>query len=311
MERNAPLVSIGLPVYNSERYLAQTIESVINQSYRNIELIIVDDCSTDGSAAVARRYSEFADNIHFFENSANMGLVRNFRRTFRLSRGELFCWVGDHDTHEPAYIERLVEVLLEQPSVKVAYAFTRRMDDEGRVVRVDNYKFDTIQKSCIGRLFATAWNGKYFGNMIYGVFRREALEKAGVHRMVLLPDVLVFQEIAIDGEVAQVDEALWSRRFVGSGGVQRQRRTLFGGTPPRVQRPIAIAHIMMILRFRIFGRNGQSIGERIRCALLLFFIPLRQVRWRSQRVAKKLRYIRKNWRTMLLSRLDLSGGRLD
>lgn len=300
MERDGPLVSIGLPVFNSETYLARTIESVLSQSYPNTELIIVDDCSTDRSAEIARRYSENTQRIHFFENSTNMGLVRNFQKTFRLSKGELFCWIGDHDVHEPEYVERLVEVLQHQPDAKVAYAFTRRIDDNGRLVRVDRYRFSTVERSCTGRMFATAWNGKYFGNMIYGIFRREALEKAGVHRLVLQPDILVFHEIAADGGIAQVEEPLWSRRFVRSGGIERQRKTLFGSTRPRLQRPVALAHVLMILRFRVFGRSEQSTSDRARCALLVFFIPLRQMRWHSQQLAKRLKYFRKNWRTLLL-----------
>ena len=76
------LISIVLPVYNGEKYLRESIDSVLNQTYRNWELIIVDDCSTDSSAKIAKEYTNKDKRIYYYRNENNLRLPRNLNKGF-------------------------------------------------------------------------------------------------------------------------------------------------------------------------------------------------------------------------------------
>src|ERR1700753_1165422 len=94
MSGKAPKVSIGLPVYNDDRFLAQTLDCLLSQSYRDFELIICDNCSTDKTEAICRSYADKDARIRYHRNRTNIGVSRNFNLSFRLSRGEYFKWAA-------------------------------------------------------------------------------------------------------------------------------------------------------------------------------------------------------------------------
>ena len=81
------LISVVLPVYNGEKYLRESIDSVIAQTYQNWELLIVDDCSTDSTALIAKEYAEKDSRIHYYLNEKNLRLPRNLNRGFSLAKG--------------------------------------------------------------------------------------------------------------------------------------------------------------------------------------------------------------------------------
>ena len=87
-DRSAPRVSIGLPVYNGERYLAQSIECLLGQSFTDFELIVSDNASTDSTPAIVRRYAEKDSRVRWFRSETNRGLAWNFNRVVELARGE-------------------------------------------------------------------------------------------------------------------------------------------------------------------------------------------------------------------------------
>src|SRR5262249_38674640 len=95
-ERTLP-VSIGMAVYNGERYLPQTLDSLLAQTYSDFELIICDNCSIDGTEEICRSYVARDSRIHYYRNRTNIGVDRNFNLAFKLSRGKYFKWAADDD----------------------------------------------------------------------------------------------------------------------------------------------------------------------------------------------------------------------
>jgi glycosyltransferase involved in cell wall biosynthesis len=89
-----PLVSIGMPVYNGEKYIRQALDSLLAQDYGHFELIISDNASTDGTAEICREYVAKDDRIRYCRNETNLGAVRNFNRVFELSSGKYFMWAA-------------------------------------------------------------------------------------------------------------------------------------------------------------------------------------------------------------------------
>src|SRR4051812_44240337 len=104
MTEHTPLVSIGLPVYNGEKYIAEAIESLLSQDYTNIEIIISDNASTDNTPQICQQYQHKNPRIRYFRNDTNIGASNNFNRTFELSKGEFFMWAAYDDLRDQTYI---------------------------------------------------------------------------------------------------------------------------------------------------------------------------------------------------------------
>lgn len=83
-----PLISIAMATYNGEKYIKQQIDSIINQSYKNIELVICDDCSSDDTLTILNDYENKCNFIHVYENSEKLGFVKNFEKAISLCSGE-------------------------------------------------------------------------------------------------------------------------------------------------------------------------------------------------------------------------------
>ncbi len=116
-----PRVSIGMPVFNGEAFLSQAIQSLLEQTYVDFELIISDNTSTDGTESICRKYALQDSRIRYVRNSENVGLESNFQRVFDLSQGELFMWAAHDDLWEPEFIEELVDLLERSPDAALAF----------------------------------------------------------------------------------------------------------------------------------------------------------------------------------------------
>lgn len=111
---SAPLISIGMPVYNAAPYLAAAIDGVLNQSFENIELVITDNCSTDGSAEIARAYAErFPDKVHLIKNRWNVGYSGNAYKVTSLCKGDFILMHGADDVLMPGALQSYADLIRE------------------------------------------------------------------------------------------------------------------------------------------------------------------------------------------------------
>ncbi len=99
-----PLISIGLPVFNGSNFLAEAIESVLNQTYKNFELIISDNASTDSTPEICEKFASEDGRIQYYRNEKNLGAGANYDRCFHLSSGEFFKWIAHDDIIEQKYL---------------------------------------------------------------------------------------------------------------------------------------------------------------------------------------------------------------
>src|SRR5512137_2512935 len=115
MSSNAPdkpLVSIVLPTYKRAHVLPHAISSVLNQTYTNLELVIVDDNSPDDTLEVVKLFND--SRIHYVKNEPNLKLPRALNRGFSLARGEYLTWTSDDNLYAPTAIERMVDALVSE-----------------------------------------------------------------------------------------------------------------------------------------------------------------------------------------------------
>jgi glycosyltransferase involved in cell wall biosynthesis len=126
-------VTVTIPAFNHERYIARAIESVLDQSHRDLDVVVVDDGSSDGTLAVARRYAS-AGRVRCERNPENLGLAANWNRCLELATGPLVMVMGDDDELDADYLARVSQLFDEHPQAGFAYAPVRTVDAEGLVL---------------------------------------------------------------------------------------------------------------------------------------------------------------------------------
>jgi glycosyltransferase involved in cell wall biosynthesis len=214
-----------MPVHNEERYIALAIESLLSQEYKNFELIISDNASTDKTREICQEYASKDERIRYYRSEKDMGSAWNFNRVFKLSSGEYFMWAGGHDLWDKTYIRRCTNAL-KDPSVVLCYTQTIKIDQEGRELGIDEDRLDTSSISKPSQRFhKTMWE-LYRCNIIHGVIRSSALRKTRLFLPVIGSDHLLLGELSLLGKFVQLPIPLFYRREVNESREQKLERRL-------------------------------------------------------------------------------------
>ena len=208
MATASPRVSIGLPVFNGAKYLPGALESLLHQEYKDFELIISDNASTDQTRGICEEFARQDSRIRYTRNDCNLGLAPNHNRVFTLSRGEFFKWAAHDDEYPSQMLKRYVEAFDVAPaSVIVVYSACECIDELGnpqcrRSDRVD--KRDARPYRRLAHLLQHI--GMY--NCTYGLIRSEMLRKTRLHGSFPAADRVLFSELAMLGEFLELPEPL-------------------------------------------------------------------------------------------------------
>jgi glycosyltransferase involved in cell wall biosynthesis len=199
-------------VYNGEQFLPQTLDSLLAQTYRDFELIICDNCSTDRTEQICRSYSERDSRVRYHRNPANIGAPRNFNLTVSLSRGEYFKWAGADDLCAPEMIERCVAILDQRPEVVLAYAKTRLIDENGAAVKDYEDRLDLQFEAPHKRLSHLLWNIQMC-NAVFGLIRSSVMKRTDCFGIYPNSDLVFLAGLALHGPFIEIPERLFLRRF--------------------------------------------------------------------------------------------------
>jgi glycosyltransferase involved in cell wall biosynthesis len=131
MNRNAPLVSIGLPVYNGEKFLTKSLHSLLSQTFTDFELIISDNASTDRTEEICRNFVTCDPRIRYYRSRCNRGASWNHNRVFRLAKGKYFKWAACDDLCATDFLEKCIQVLESNPEVVLCFTKTKVIDKNG------------------------------------------------------------------------------------------------------------------------------------------------------------------------------------
>jgi len=214
MNPTSPRISIGMPVYNGDHFLAEAIESILAQTFQDFELIISDNGSTDGTAEICRAYAAKDLRIRYYRHEQNLGGAWNFNHVFELATGEYFRWACHDDICAPELLERCIEVLDRQPSAVLCYPRTVMIDEHGEPI--ENYPdnlnlpFSTPHQR-YQRLHQRFRNGARC-NVLFGVIRSSLLKRTPLIRSYPSSDIILLAELALLGEYHEVPKYLFFRR---------------------------------------------------------------------------------------------------
>ncbi|WP_030057314.1 glycosyltransferase family 2 protein [Streptomyces novaecaesareae] len=205
-----PRLSIGLPVYNGEEYLAESLDALLGQTYEDFELVISDNASTDATQDICRRYAEKDSRIRYLRLSRNIGAAPNHNYVFTQCRGELFKWASHDDLYARDLLLRCVEALDERPDVILAHSGQAVIDETGQVKVPYEYGLATDSPSAPVRFRSLLFEPG--GDDFYGVMRADVLRRVKPHDSYHHADRTFVAEITLHGRFHQVPELLYFRR---------------------------------------------------------------------------------------------------
>ena len=218
MSAAKPKVSLGIPLYNESEFLEETIISLLNQSFKDIEIIAIDNNSSDDSFKILEKYSKKDKRLKIYKNKANIGQSENFNLVFEKSEGEYFSWIGAHDKYEKNYVEKLVNKFKKNQNISVAFSNVSNIDKKGNYINLEkDIGFELKNKSSLFRLLELPRVIKGSGDIVMGMYKKDLLRKTTLFpKGIMWPDVFLIYQLSKLGKIVKEEESLRKRRYFRS-----------------------------------------------------------------------------------------------
>lgn len=263
---NDPRVSVGIPVYNGEAYLAEAIQSVKAQTLGDLEIVISDNGSADASADIATQFAAEDPRIRVVRQPVNRGAAWNYTEVLRLARAPFFKWMPADDRMAPHHLERCVAALDATPAAVLAYPLTELIDDEGRIIGTyrDGLALGEPQAWRRAAHFILTIN---LCNSVLGVFRSEVLRNTRVIQSFAGADAVLLMEATLRGQIVELPEFLFQRRIHAGASheANRSQEALERWFDPQAARRLRLPVRYELLRgyLRAAREAPLSPGERL------------------------------------------------
>lgn len=283
---STPILSVGMPVYNGAKWIEDAIESILEQSFGDFELIIADNASTDDTERICRSFAGRDARVRYHRNSSNIGIYRNFDLVFELASGKYFKWAACSDFCLEGFFEKCVAVLDARPDVVLVYPktlllYSRPGGEEYAEEYDDNLNIEDDRPS---KRFGEYLNRERYNNVMHGIIRASALRETGLNRPMPGSDISMIAELSLRGKFVEIPDRLYVRRFdpetssiLMNVALAAERAT--PGAPTVTQRVRLHAY-----RFVTTFRAPIGFLEKLRVWLYL----LRRVAWLRHQVFRKL-----------------------
>ncbi len=271
-----PAVSIGLPVYNGERYLDATIRSILGQSFRDIELIIGDNASTDATAEICARHAAADPRVRYHRNERNLGAGPNYDACFHRARGRYFKWAAHDDLLAPGYLAQAVAALERAPAAVLCTVGITEIGPEDEVLRAYANHFPGVDSPDPARRLGAVIHTRHQCEDFFGLFRREALVGSGLHGTFSGSDRVLLAEMALRGPWVSVPEPLFLHREHPARYTRavllkdRREAAAWQDTSGAAARASTLFHWVVYQHYwRLVARNISDPATRRRCHLEL------------------------------------------
>jgi glycosyltransferase involved in cell wall biosynthesis len=216
------LISIGMPIYNGAEFLEQAITSVLSQSFTNIELIIADDCSTDNSEQIYKKFAEKDSRIRIFKHKKNIGSIPNFNFVLKQAKGEYFMWAAQDDYREKNTLEKLLKLHKKFPDAALAVSKFLNVYGEKKYEVYPDVNYDNSNTKANTLIsFLKTDNLSFF----YGLHKTNILKKTGGYFVDSRPlfkssDFLTIYNVLLEGKLVYTSEILFYKRDTGFFTIQ-------------------------------------------------------------------------------------------
>lgn len=256
-----PAVSIGLPVYNGARFLQEALDTLLGQTWLDLELIISDNCSTDATRDLCERAAARDSRVRYICQPENIGPTRNFAFVLQEARGEFFMWAAHDDRWDSGWIEALVARL--RTGAALAFGEVVQVDGHNRLLRTCprfNFQGPRLWRK-LRFLFSEEWNGK--ANLLYGLMRTSDVRQLGLQ---------VYSHNPYGADMHFVYRMLQVGDATSAPGVRLYKRFVASDMPPPDSswlRRALLADRMPY--YAVYPRIATGVVERLAIALCLPF----------------------------------------
>ncbi len=200
-------ITVGMPVYNEAKYISETLDSVLSQTYKNFEVIISDNNSQDGTYEILQEFLKRDKRLKVFRQPKNIGSLKNFKFVLERTQSPYFIWLSGHDIWHPQLLEKLYFVSSEDENVVLVFPKFQVIGTQVVFGYEGTEKIeDPIQRYIFGF--------NVICDIIYGLWKTDFLKKL---RMVEIfaPDRFLLLQASLVGKFKKVDEILFFRRDTG------------------------------------------------------------------------------------------------
>ena len=261
--RMSPRVSIGMPVYNGEDFIREAVDSILGQTFTDLELVISDNGSTDQTEAICRDYAEGDKRVRYYRSEINRGAAWNYNRVFALSSAEYFKWAAADDVCAPDMLQQYVDVLDRNRQAIVCYCETKIIDERGSVVR-DYEDHMNLELPRARDRFDQMM--RYLGecNAVFGLVRSRVMKRTPLIGSFLGSDVCLLVELSLYGQVVKIPEYLFFRRVHPEAsscksGVIKQMEFFNPAKKPGIALP---TWRKIVENFRSIARTPTPVAEK-------------------------------------------------
>lgn len=298
----SPLLSIGIPIYNGEKFIHVTIDSILAQTFTDFELIICDNCSTDQTGAICQSYAAADPRVRYYRNEKNLGAAGNFNRAFAYATGKYFKWNAHDDLIQETYLERCISVLESDPTIVLCHSQTQIIDDQGqpieasdkdRFIRYENDKVLRVGLDSKDRNLGSFRVDERFQGIvlrtrwcfdIFGVMRSEALRRTSLQESFYGTDKVLLSELSVLGRFAEIPEPLFlNRRHLAQSGSLKTAKARERWNNPLGKRSHIFPRLLCLKGYvRTALRGPMTLCERLGCFLVIVGYVTRRGRcWRN------------------------------
>jgi glycosyltransferase involved in cell wall biosynthesis len=285
LQKKYPLVSIGIPVFNGEKYLKECLESILNQDYQNLEIIIGDNCSKDNTKNICEYYSKKDKRIKYYRHNTNIGAALNFNFVFKKSEGKYFKWAAHDDFCGNNYITKCVSVLENKPEIVLCYSSVVDLDENFNKIKVLNRTKGISQNPLIRLDELISWD--YNCEEIFGVIRSSILRKTKLIRNYTDSDRTLLVELGLKGKFYKAQSVLLYHRNHSEMSTKTYKHWFERAKwfDPNLERRIVFpAWRQMFDYLLIVNRAPLGTKEKRRCYLEV----LRRAKWRYKLFLKEI-----------------------
>ena len=205
-----PRITIGLAVYNGEPYLESTLASLLAQTYRDFEILVADNASTDGTRAIVQAAGARDPRVRYLGADRNRGAAWNHNRLVTAATGELFMWAGHDDLFGPTYLEACVAAIDADPTLAYVLTDNVLIDERDRVIGVEVNRHQVEQRSPSGRFWEVLT--VQGGHNTYGLTRTASMRRVRPHRTVPRAERILYAELSLLGPFRVLRGYLYFRR---------------------------------------------------------------------------------------------------
>lgn len=272
VKHHAPRVSVGLPVFNGEKYLAQAIQSMLGQTLEDFELIIQDNASTDRTAEIARDFAAMDRRLRYFRNPRNLGAGPNYNLAYNMAQGTYFKWLAHDDCPAPTYLEATTRFLDERPEAVLCNSCVRYIDADGQFIGVYDSGLGCADHPSPSVRFAPLVVSSHSCVDFFGTWRRSAMKNSLLHGSFHGADRAFLAQMSLRGRFIQIPEPLNVMRE----HEQRYTRAHVRSTERLAWHDTALRGRITFPTWRLYSeyvkavhRAPISLGDRMRCYGLL------------------------------------------